>query len=81
MTETDNPNDPFDPYCMRFARDMTEYDIHLVEEDLPTTPENRAQACIDNEGTYNKENGHFACTECYIKIGMPSAPWPGWKAP
>lgn len=33
-----------------------------------------------NEGTMNWENGHFACTECYIKMGMPSSRL-GWKAP
>lgn len=32
------------------------------------------------EGTYNPENGHFLCTGCYIKAGMPSSPR-GWKAP
>lgn len=33
-----------------------------------------------NEGTYNEQSGHFMCTSCYIKAGMPSAPG-GWKAP
>lgn len=23
------------------------------------------------EGTFNPENGHFWCTSCYIKAGMP----------
>lgn len=32
------------------------------------------------EGTYNRENGHFLCTNCYIKAGMPSSPR-GWVAP
>ena len=32
------------------------------------------------EGTLNPDNGHFVCTEDYIKRGMPSAPG-GWKAP
>lgn len=32
------------------------------------------------EGTYNRENGHFLCTSCYITAGMPSSPI-GWKAP
>lgn len=32
------------------------------------------------EGTYNPENGHFLCDECYIKAGMPTAP-NGWRAP
>jgi hypothetical protein len=34
----------------------------------------------EEEGTYNPENGHFACTECYIAIGMPASPV-GWRAP
>lgn len=36
---------------------------------------------VHEEGTYNPETGHFACTECYIAIGQPTAPPPGWKAP
>lgn len=32
------------------------------------------------EGTYNRENGHFLCTDCYIAAGMPSSPR-GWVAP
>jgi hypothetical protein len=32
------------------------------------------------EGTYNPRNGHFLCTFCYIKAGMPSSPR-GWIAP
>lgn len=34
----------------------------------------------NEEGTLNLENGHFACTDCYIRMGMPSSPR-GWKAP
>lgn len=34
----------------------------------------------DEEGTLNKANGHFLCTDCYIKAGMPSSP-DGWYAP
>lgn len=32
------------------------------------------------EGTLNRENGHFLCTSCYIRAGMPSSPR-GWVAP
>ena len=31
-----------------------------------------------NEGTLNRENGLFACTDCYIGMGMPSARG-GWR--
>jgi hypothetical protein len=41
------------------------------------TPE---QYVRSEEGTFNLKNGHFACTACYINIGMPSSPR-GWKAP
>lgn len=36
---------------------------------------------LAEEGTLNPENLHFLCTDCYIKAGQPSAPWPGWKCP
>ena len=26
------------------------------------------------EGTYNRENGHFLCTDCYVRASMPSKP-------
>lgn len=32
------------------------------------------------EGTYNKNNGHFLCTSCYIAAGSPSTSR-GWVAP
>lgn len=32
------------------------------------------------EGTLNRDNGHFLCTECYVAAGMPSNPF-GWVAP
>jgi hypothetical protein len=36
--------------------------------------------CWQEEGTLNRENGHFTCTVCYVKAGMPSSPR-GWTAP
>lgn len=41
------------------------------------------QYVMEEEGTYNKNNGHFLCTDCYIKAGMPSNPYPqkNWVAP
>ncbi len=32
------------------------------------------------EGTYNRRNGHFLCTPCYVDAGMPESPH-GWVAP
>jgi hypothetical protein len=31
------------------------------------------------EGTLNRESGHFLCTDCYVKAGCPSSPR-GWVA-
>lgn len=36
--------------------------------------------CRREEGTFNHENGHFLCTVCYVRAGMPTAPG-GWRAP
>jgi hypothetical protein len=32
------------------------------------------------EGTYNTDNGHFTCTQCYLEMGAPSTRY-GWRAP
>jgi hypothetical protein len=29
------------------------------------------EAVRKNEGTFNRQNQHFWCTSCYIKVGMP----------
>lgn len=33
-----------------------------------------------DDGTYNPHINMYACTPCYIKIGMPSSP-SGWQVP
>jgi hypothetical protein len=32
------------------------------------------------EGTFNRQNGHFLCTPCYVVASQPSGP-NGWVAP
>jgi hypothetical protein len=32
------------------------------------------------EGTYNPQTGRFACSSCYVAMGMPASPT-GWRAP
>jgi len=54
-----------DPYYVDVARD----------ED--TTPE----AVAEEDGTFNPMTGRYACNACYIGLGMPSAPGPGWQVP
>lgn len=58
-----------DPICIGCARtpdQIAEYSSEMTDSGLdPNT-----YVCRE-EGTYNKENGHFYCTSCYIKAGMP----------
>lgn len=72
---TETPR-PFDPFCNRYADQIPSvvYEARLVD----LSPE---QWVFQEEGTFNIHNLHFACDECYIKLGTPSAPGPGWKAP
>jgi hypothetical protein len=52
--------------CKKVPTEINEYQPEMTGENLdPTT------YVIRNEGTYNRENGHFYCTDCYIKAGMP----------
>jgi hypothetical protein len=70
----------FDPAvcfrCGKMASQIPEYREPAKEEDITADEWMR-----ENEGTYNAETNTFACTECYMAIGMPSAPGGGWKAP
>lgn len=78
------PEEPYDPMCGRFAKDMADYDSTIAETqeelDKGITPEQRVEYVRQNEGTFNPQNGHFLCDMCYIKAGMPSSP-SGWKCP
>lgn len=62
--------------CLKTPDEIPEYVI-MAEAEGYASP---TQAVQMDEGTYNRENGHFACTECYIAMGQPSSPR-GWKAP
>jgi hypothetical protein len=61
--------------CGKEPHEIEEYVDAAAAEDM--TPE---QYVRSEEGTFNRENGHFACTACYIEMGMPSSPR-GWEAP
>ena len=61
--------------CNKKPDELEEY-IELAKEE-GMTPN---QYVKEEEGTYNKRNGHFLCTDCYIDAGMPSSPT-GWIAP
>ncbi len=61
--------------CNKSPSDLPEYVEMAAEEDM--TPDNY---CWSEEGTLNRQNGHFLCTNCYVHAGMPSSPR-GWVAP
>lgn len=66
--------------CGKKPAELDEYSIEFVREstgDADMTPD---QYVWEEEGTLNRSNGHFLCTACYIKAGMPSSPR-GWEAP
>lgn len=67
-----------DPICMGCNKTPDELDEYVeaaeVEEMTP------AEYVASEEGTYNSENGHFLCTSCYVKAGMPSSER-GWRCP
>lgn len=63
--------------CNKSADELEEY-IEGAKECECTVEE----FIRENEGTYNPANGHFLCTDCYIKAGMPSKDYPDkWIAP
>ena len=61
--------------CRKHPSEIEEYIIAAREAEYPIEEYVRSE-----EGTYNRANGHFACTDCYVAMGAPSAPQ-GWKAP
>lgn len=61
--------------CRKRPDQITEYILFAKEAGL--TPDEYVQ---QEEGTFNRENGHFLCTDCYLKAGAPSSPR-GWVAP
>jgi hypothetical protein len=63
--------------CGKHPHEIEEYVEAAKEEKM--TPDDYVR---QEEGTYNPKNGHFACTTCYIKMGMPDRPYPDyWVAP
>lgn len=65
--------------CNRAPEQIAEYVDAASPENYgrPITPSEYVRR---EEGTYNPNNGHFLCTDCYCAAGMPSSP-SGWLAP
>ena len=64
--------------CNKQPHEISEYVDAANDE--PEFFNNAADYVRREEGTYNRANGHFLCTDCYIKAGEPSSPR-GWVAP
>ena len=65
----------YDPYCKRTPAEIDEYLEAALEAGMGAD-----DYVWREEGTLNPQTGHFACTTCYIKLGMPSSRT-GWKVP
>jgi hypothetical protein len=52
--------------CNKTADELEEYKFGAEENDM--TPED---FLIEQEGSYNPSNGHFYCTDCYVKSNCP----------
>lgn len=64
--------------CCKTPSELEEYASRFIEESGYF--ESVDDLVRRDEGTFNPATNTFACTECYIEIGMPTAPR-GWKAP
>jgi len=53
--------------CKLHPDQIDEYVSQFVEFDC-SSPEDMVR---QEEGTFNPDNGHFWCTNCYIKAGTP----------
>lgn len=63
--------------CGKTPEQLCEYTDPQIIGDM--TPDNYVRT---EEGTYNRTNGHFACSICYIAMGMPAKRYPDrWIAP
>lgn len=78
IEQADKPDDPICIGCAKRPDEIPEYvDMASTIEDM--TPK---EFVLEEEGTLNTTNGHFMCTDCYIKNGQPSKPFPDrWVAP
>lgn len=66
-----------EPYCFRCGKPASSFPEYRYQGEESANP---VQYVKTEEGTYNPDTNRFACDECYIAIGTPSAPG-GWRAP
>jgi len=78
MKTLEELDDELDIRCIRCKK--TPYELSEYVDAAKEIGITAQQFVIYEEGTYNPKSGHFACTECYIKLNMPASA-KGWKAP
>jgi hypothetical protein len=61
--------------CGKRPEEIREFIRAGEEADLTPT-----EYVLAQEGTLNRRNGHFMCTECWVRSGKPSTSG-GWVAP
>ena len=80
MTTPWEDNDVVVPFCIGCGltpAQLPEYVELAAEEGISPGEYVRRE-----EGTLNRNNGHFACDTCYIRMGMPVGPnGTRWVAP
>lgn len=52
--------------CGKTPAQISEYSPESTGEEMSAE-----EYVWSEEGTLNRENGHFLCTQCYINAGMP----------
>lgn len=72
--KSETPESALDIRCTGCNRKPAEIDEYIEAAAETAAPERYPDEYVrEEEGTYNPFNGHFLCTDCYIKAGMPSA--------
>lgn len=68
------------PICQGCKKPVNQIQEYIeASAEMEISPEDYVKS---EEGTYNPANGHFLCTDCYIKAGMPSLHHPyRWICP
>jgi hypothetical protein len=66
--------------CGKRPDELAEYVSAASEAHSGVTDMTADDYVWQEEGTLNPENGHFLCTDCYVRAGMPSSPR-GWVTP
>lgn len=72
-------SDPEQPVCIgcgRYPEEIPAY-VYWANAEGVETPR---EYVLQEEGTLNGDNGHFACDDCYLAMGSPTAPG-RWRAP